>query len=92
MTQKWISVDDRLPESGRQVIAFYRNCLGKRRWIMAFYAHRWREYADEADEYFLCRVWYEVIDNWDEWSSIAVNEGTVTHWMPLPAAPGETPR
>lgn len=31
--------------------------------------------------------WYECIDNWDEYSQVAINEGEPTHWMPLPTPP-----
>ena len=41
------------------------------------------EYSEEDDEYYLCEGWYEVIKNWDDYNSVAV-EDLVTHWMPLP--------
>ena len=44
------------------------------------------EYSEEDDEYYLCEGWYEVIKNWDDYNSVAV-EDFVTHWMPLPAPP-----
>ena len=44
------------------------------------------EYSEEDDEYYLCEGWYEVIKNWDDYNSVAV-EDSVTHWMPLPDAP-----
>ena len=46
------------------------------------------EYSEEDDEYYLCEGWYEVIKNWDDYNSVAV-EDFVTHWMPLPDAPKE---
>ena len=44
------------------------------------------EYNEEDDEYYLCEGWYEVIKNWDDYNSVAV-EDFVTHWMPLPYPP-----
>lgn len=98
----WNSVEDRLPESGRHVLAYYTNSLAKGRRIRAEYvAPKSREvdadyadpdtqcvkYDEESDSFYLIAGWYELIDNWDEYTSIAVVEGEVTHWTPLPAAP-----
>lgn len=41
------------------------------------------DYSEEDDEYYLKEGWYEVIHNWDEYSSVVI-EDFVTHWMPLP--------
>ena len=47
------------------------------------------EYDEAADTYYVTEGWYECIDNWDDYSSVAVTEGEVTHWMPLPQPPIE---
>jgi len=46
------------------------------------------EYDEERDEYFLLEGFYEVIKNWDDFTSITI-EDFVTHWMPLPEPPKE---
>lgn len=40
------------------------------------------EYSEEDDEYYLREGWYEVVKNWDDYNSVAI-EDFVTHWMPL---------
>ena len=101
-TDKWISVEDRLPESGTHCLL----CCDVKRYdgthsqyiCDGYYAERWREecfnadddaateYNEENDEYYLCEGWYEVIKNWDDYSSVAIAD-FVTHWMPLPEPP-----
>lgn len=97
----WIPVSERLPESERTVLAFYLNSHGKGRRVRAEYIAAktksaddgWdsdepADYDEQADEYFWPAGWYEVMDNWDCLTHMAIHEGEVTHWMPLPAAPG----
>ena len=101
--QEWISVEDRLPESGVHVLI----CCEMRRYggeiagkyvCDGYYAEANKiiaggfpdecncEYSEEDDEYYLCEGWYEVVKNWDDFNSVAV-EDFVTHWMPLPKPP-----
>lgn len=92
----WINVDDRSPATGTPVLACYKNSAGKLRLIRASWvaakSHESSpdseigEYDEELDCYFDPEGWYEKIDNWDDYSAIAVHE-PVTHWMLLPAAP-----
>lgn len=95
---EWISVKDRLPKSGRTVIATYTNSFGMKRTIIGHHLERFKEesngeyeandeYSDELDNYFYKEGWYEQLDNWDEYGSVAVYMGNVTHWMPLPSPP-----
>lgn len=95
----WTSVTKALPKSGVVVLACYRNRLGNLRRIRAMWtaakteeadsddAHE--EYDEATDTYYVPEGWYECIDNWGDYSSVAVTEGEVTHWMPLPQPPIE---
>ena len=92
----WISVEDRLPDS--KVIASYKNRQGKPRTIMAEYYKKYSvestmedgvvdEYNEDNDTYYVVSGWYESIENWEDWSSISIEEIKITHWMPLPEPP-----
>ena len=75
------------PKTGRKVILFYLNRNNFPRTVMA----RWLT-DDEAAETDTDCVgleggWYECIDNWDDYTEVAIHEGEPTHWMPLPPAP-----
>lgn len=98
----WNLAADQLPGSGRAVLAFYLNSHGKGRRIRAEHIARWTvqaegldpdpgtecvEYSEQDDAYYILEGWYELIDNWDDYSRIAVNEGVVTHWMEMPTSP-----
>ena len=94
----WIDTNIYLPESGKNVLVFYKNSHGKSRIVKAFFADQDTiesdpedeandEYNEERDCYYLKEGWYECVDNWDEWSSIVITNGTVTHWTPLPEIP-----
>jgi hypothetical protein len=95
----WVSVTQAMPKSGVKVLACYRNKLGKLRRIRAHWiaaktveasSEDWdqcSEYDEATDTYYVTEGWYECIDNWGDYSAVAVSEGDVTHWMALPEAP-----
>ena len=94
----WIACADRMPESGRTVLAYYLNSFGNDRRIRAQHVKAWTilaedydtecvEYSEQEDADYLLEGWYECIDNWDEYYRVQVNEGPITHWMPLPPSP-----
>lgn len=95
----WISVKDAMPKSGVIVLAYYINSHNHSRRIRAKWTAAkteeanaefdWGEYDEETDTYWTPEGWYECTDNWDEFSSIMVSEGEITHWMPLPLAPDD---
>lgn len=91
-----------LPEEKQIVIATYLNSNGKRRRVRAVYIRQYEEEADEDDEldveyceeqdaWYLKECWYELIDNWPDYSSVAIVEGVVDYWMPMPPAPDTLP-
>jgi hypothetical protein len=95
----WRPVSEK-PERGETVIATYLNSYGKRRRVRAVYIRQYEEesdydddsdyeYNEENDTYYLKEGWYELIDNWDDYSSVAIVEGVVDYWMPMPPAPEE---
>ena len=93
----WIPVAV-LPAPCLKVIATYVNRLGNRRTIMAKWipgkteeAHslddEFGEYDEATDTTYTPEGWYECINNLDDYTFVAVSEGVITHWMPLPEAP-----
>ncbi len=97
----WRPVSE-LPEKDQIVIATYLNCYGKRRRVSAVYVRQYEEeagdddelcveYCEEQDEWYLKEGWYELIDNLGDYSSVAIVEGVVDYWMPMPPAPDTQP-
>lgn len=98
----WISVDERLPENGVHCLLCcdIKRIDGTHSQYVCdgYHAERWKisasgvdddcvtEYNEEDDEYYINEGWYEVIKNWEEYTSVAIDD-TVTHWMPLPEPP-----
>ena len=81
---------------GKEVLIHYVNELGKGRTIKAKYVERFfeesspdsenDEYNEADDMYYTLPGWYELIDNWDDFSSVCVHHDP-SHWMPLPSPP-----
>ena len=95
----WVSVVDRLPKPGQAVLASMLTPRMLRRTIRAHHsplhtvdASNWEDEeavdATEDGNAWEPEGWYEdpVIGEMLEF--VGVSDGDVTHWMPLPAAPG----
>ena len=94
----WTPIEQELPVTGRIVLATYLNAGGKRRIIRAAWIAENAVEAGDDDEgvgvynetddtFYLPQGWWEHIDNWDDLAMVFVNEGEITHWMPLPEFP-----
>jgi len=93
---EWISVNDRLPDSGKRVLFSWRNLSGLARTSMGVYAAKftieevgdWSEdsldYDESRDTYYRPEGWWE--EGWEieECASVSC---AVTHWQPLPPPP-----
>lgn len=90
-----VPVSERLPEPNTKVLAHYFNALGNGRTICAIWVPAksrsedsgdddFTEYDEENDTYYWPEGWYEAIENWDDLGWVAVNEGEVAYWQPLP--------
>jgi hypothetical protein len=88
------------PRDGSRVLLSYQNAMKKWRRVIAFYAPKlsieqdydgdgWCDYDEANDRFFLPEGWHECIDNWDDYSSVAIVGVKPTHWMPLPPPPAE---
>ena len=93
----WRPVSEK-PEKGQVVLASYPNSYGKRRRVRAVYIRQYEEevdddceagyeYSEENDLWYLIEGWYELIDNWNDYTSVAIVEGVVDYWLPIPPAP-----
>lgn len=100
--ERWIAVEDALPESGVTVLASYLNRGGKSRtvraeWVAAKSVEVNDEHADcgwfgdydeEADCYWCPEGWYEAAETCPhEDGHLSKISEAVTHWMPMPAKP-----
>lgn len=100
----WIKVTpETMPENLQEVLALCKmDCSGTKYVCVAYYVGEkmtveetgicWDsevvEYDEERDEYLAPSGWFERIRNWDDYSSVGI-EDVVTHWMPLPNPPKE---
>lgn len=96
----WIKVTDQLPEHGKAVLVCYTtHHSNKQVIVVGHYLERFREesrtdednyeYREEDDSYYIIEGWHEQQRNWDDYASIYIHEGVVTHWAPLPETPLE---
>ena len=76
-----------VPKTGRKVILFYKNRLNVGRTVIARWLTDEQATEIDADDVGLEGGWYECIDNWDDFTEVAIHEGEPSHWMPLTAPP-----
>lgn len=82
MENKWISVDENLPEVKKENDNWSDNVLAWCSGTLHIMSYGWVDEGDEGRGY----VWancYGLIDGDPEWD----DNYTPTHWMPLPAEP-----
>ena len=75
------------PKDYTKIIVWYLNRNSKSRTVMARWLTDEQAAETDADGVGLEGGWYECIDNWDDYTEVAIHEGEPTHWMPLPAPP-----
>ena len=96
---EWVPVTERLSESGVHVLLCCEIRPSGKKYVCDGYYAAPRsictgnddlcyDYSEEEDKYYLFEGWYEVIKNWDDFSSVAIAD-FVTQWMPLPKPPEE---
>lgn len=72
------------PKSGVKILVRYLNRNVKARTVVARWLTDERAAETDTDDVGLASGWYECIDNWDDYTCVAIHEGAPTHWMPLP--------
>lgn len=87
LTVAWQPIET-APKTGRKIIVHYMNSSGKARRVMARWLTDEQAAETDRDGGGLEGGWYECIDNWDDYTEVAIYKGEPTHWMPLPEVPG----
>lgn len=95
----WKTIDS--APVGKEILVYYKNGCGKGRRIKAKYItkfteessddpdyHEHDEYDEASDTFYMLEGWYELIDNWDDFSFVAIHN-TPTHWHEMPELPTE---
>lgn len=84
---------------GTPILVFYTNSYGNGRIVKAYYVERFTEeanmeaendeYSETDNTYYTLPGWYEMIDNWDDYTHVFINANP-TYWQPLPKFPVTT--
>lgn len=105
MISRWISVQDRLPESQKPVLVCAKDkTFGHKRVLKAAHIgyhecstddYEWQdyegdtEYDEEKDCFWIPECWYETNAVEDNGNWMLYDDYEITHWMPLPEPPKE---
>ena len=89
-----VPVTVRLPEKDQEVLSHYKSRYGREVTVRAEYFRKHQEemdadeceadYDEKTDTYYCPEGWYELIDNWGDYSSVRIVEGAVDSWLPIP--------
>ena len=94
----WLPIES--APSAKAVLIAYTNRSDKWRIVKAVRYERFQseqefdefdtaEYCEAKDAYFIPAGGYELIDNWDDFSSVSIDEGKPTFWRDLPTPPAQ---
>lgn len=93
---EWIKCDDKMPEPGVNVLAYFTNEYHKQRIIKAFYAPKFSIVSfhdedfsdyDEEGNCYLSEGWYESNEYEDNHWFV---DAKVTHWRLMPEYPEDS--
>tara|TARA_R110000868_G_scaffold2590_3_gene18598 strand:- start:2629 stop:3081 length:453 start_codon:yes stop_codon:yes gene_type:complete len=97
---QWVPVSERLPPPNQKVLVHYTNAVGKGRTVCGFHCGEKErdsedyggfedggDWSDDGEHFYWPAGWYEEIDNWEDYSAVAICYGEPTHWRPLPEPP-----
>lgn len=92
--ESWMPIET--APKGKKIIVSYKNAYGNDRTVFAKYIEKFTaestcdtecetDYSEDDDTFYLKEGWVELIDNWDEFSSVYFDSrNVVTGWMPAP--------
>lgn len=86
LAREWQPIET-APKTGKKIILWYTNRNNLARTVMAQWLTDEQAAENDFDGVGLEGGWYECIDNWDEYTKVAINQGDPSHWMPLPKPP-----
>lgn len=95
MSKTWVKITpDKMPKSGKLVYVTWKNEQKKRMVVVGMHLDQWQEesgcedgardeYSEKHDKYFIKEGWYEQQVNWDDWTSIHINDGTPDYYQEI---------
>lgn len=92
--ESWLPIET--APKGKKIIVKYKNAYGNERIVFAKYIEKFTEestcdtecetdYSEDDDTFYLKEGWVELVENWDEFSSVYFDSANIpTGWMPAP--------